>query len=233
LVPKSFESSMATTPLIPLLDLESARLPPGPRVLSQAQARDIHRQRLIAGFARAAGEKGYAATTIGDVVAGANVSKRTFYEHFADLHDCFLTAYEAFAEQVMAVVAQAVADSAGTWRERIAAGLDAYLNALAQEPRITRVFLVDILGAGGVALARRRAVHQRFAELIQDLVRRHADQLPAGYELDGVMAHALVGAIHELVLIAIEQDRGTQLPELHAATARLVGAVLATGEERN
>lgn len=222
---------MPTAPLIPLLDLEASRLPPGPRVVSQAQARRIHRERLIAGFSRAASAKGYAATTIADVVAAANVSKRTFYEHFADLQDCFLATYDAFADQVIAVVAQAVEDSQGSWRERIAAGLDAYLNALAQEPTVTRVFLLEILGAGGVALARRRAVHQRFAELIQDLVQRHRDQLPPGYRLDGVLAHALVGAIDELVLMAVEQGRGTELPELQAATARLVGAVLAIGGE--
>jgi AcrR family transcriptional regulator len=222
---------LTASPLIPLLDLDASRLPPGPRVLSQDQARRIHRERLIAGFARAASAKGYAATTIADVVAAANVSKRTFYEQFADLQDCFLAAYDAFADQVIAVVAQAVEDAQGSWRERIAAGLDAYLNALAQEPTVTRVFLLEILGAGGAALARRRAVHQRFAELIEELVQRHRDQLPPGYRLDGVLAHALVGAIDELVLIAIEQGRGTELPELQAATARLVGAVLAIGAE--
>jgi AcrR family transcriptional regulator len=222
---------LADTPLIPLLDLGASRLPPGPRVLSQDQARRIHRERLIAGFSRAASAKGYGATTIADVVAAAGVSKRTFYEHFADLQDCFLAAYDAFADQVIAVVAHAVEESQGSWRERIAAGLDAYLNALAHEPTVTRVFLLEILGAGGAALSRRRAVHQRFAELIQELVQRHRDQLPPGYRLDGVLAHALVGAIDELVMIAIEQGRATELPELQAATARLVGAVLSIGGE--
>jgi AcrR family transcriptional regulator len=198
-------------------------------VLSGDEVRRIHRARLIVGFARAASAKGYGSTTIGDVVAQANVSKRTFYEQFGDLQDCFLSAYDAFAEQVMAVVAAAVEGAEGTWRERIAAGLDAYLNALAEEPEVTRVFLLDVLGAGSDALARRRAVHERFAELIEDLVGRHADRLPAGYRLERVMAHALVGAINELVLIAIEQDRATELPELQAAAGRLVGAALATG----
>src|SRR5262249_52961093 len=52
-------------------------------------AADLRRD-LADGLAAAITDKGYAATTIADIVARARVSKRTFYEHFADKEACLL-----------------------------------------------------------------------------------------------------------------------------------------------
>ena len=45
-------------------------------------------------MAQVVAEKGYAATTVADVVERAGVSRRTFYEQFADKEACFLAAYD-------------------------------------------------------------------------------------------------------------------------------------------
>src|SRR5690606_39546059 len=42
------------------------------------------RGRLITAFVECVEEKGYAATTLGDIVAAARVSRSTFYEHFTN-----------------------------------------------------------------------------------------------------------------------------------------------------
>src|SRR3954447_11842422 len=128
-----------------------------------------HRERLVLGMVAAVAERGYAATTITDVVRHARVSRRTFYEHFADKEACFLAAYDAVSDAVLAGITEAAAHGA-TFEERILASVRAYLEALAAEPAIARVFTVDILGAGPAALARRRAVLRRFAAHIQALV---------------------------------------------------------------
>ena len=60
-----------------------------------------HRARLTGGLAAAIEEKGYAAVTIADVVARARVSKRTFYEHFADKEACFLALYSETSDELL------------------------------------------------------------------------------------------------------------------------------------
>ena len=55
-------------------------------------------------FAAASAEKGYAATTIADIVRHARVSKRTFYEHFADKEDCLLAGYQHVSDRMMNVL---------------------------------------------------------------------------------------------------------------------------------
>jgi AcrR family transcriptional regulator len=184
-----------------------------------------HRERLVLGMVDAVAERGYAATTITDVVRHARVSRRTFYEHFADKESCFLAAYDAVSDGVLAGIAGAEA-GARDWQGRILAGVRAYLDALAAEPAIARVFTVEILSAGPAALARRRKVLRRFAAHIQDQVGAAiADGAPV-VPLSDHEALAVVGAIHELVLDALEENRGAELPGLERDVAAVVSALL-------
>jgi AcrR family transcriptional regulator len=193
--------------------------------LSAVTAGPAHRERLVLGMVAAVAERGYAATTITDVVRHARVSRRTFYEHFGDKETCFLAAYDSVSDAVLAQIGDAAGDAA-EWEEQILAGVRAYLAALAAEPAVARVFTVEILGAGPAALARRRQVLRRFAAHIQ---RQVADAIAVGAPtapLSDATALALVGAIHELVLAMLEEDRGAELPALERDVAAMVGAVL-------
>ncbi|MEZ5169071.1 MAG: TetR/AcrR family transcriptional regulator [Acidimicrobiales bacterium] len=44
--------------------------------------------------------KGYAATTVADVIALAGICGRTFYEHFADLADAVVSAHDLLERRV-------------------------------------------------------------------------------------------------------------------------------------
>ena len=121
-----------------------------------------HRERLVAGMVAAVVERGYAATTITDVVRHARVSRRTFYEHFEDKEACFLAAYDAVSDAILTAI-EGAASEHEEWPERLRAGVRAYLDGLTAEPALARVFTVDILSAGPAALTRRRTVLHRFA----------------------------------------------------------------------
>jgi AcrR family transcriptional regulator len=193
--------------------------------LAAAAAGPNHRERLVLGMVAAVAERGYGATTITDVVRHARVSRRTFYEHFSDKEACFLAAYDAVSDGVLGEIA-AVAPAGAGWEEQIIAGVHAYLHALAEQPAVARVFTVDILGAGPAALARRRAVLRRFATHVQGQVAAAIAGGAPVTPLADTAALALVGAIHELVLAALEEDRGAELPALEDDVAALVSAVL-------
>jgi AcrR family transcriptional regulator len=199
---------------------------PNPPLLVALAAASGHRERLVAGMVVAVSERGYAATTITDVVRHARVSRRTFYEHFADKEACFLAAYDAVSGEVLAAIEGATAE-ADDWTERLVAGVRAYLRALADAPAIARVFTAEILSAGPHALARRRAVLRRFAAALRAQVDAAADAGAPVRRIGDETALALAGAVHELVLDALEADRGTDLPALEGPIADVVGAVVA------
>jgi AcrR family transcriptional regulator len=202
-----------------------------PRVLPRGRHRierevvlASQRGRLIDGIASAVAEKGYAATTVADVVGRAGVSRKTFYEHFDDKLDCFLAAYDIGVEVLLGRLQDAW-DEPGPFPDQLNAAVDAYLQTLADEPEFARTFLIEALAAGPVALERRAAVHARFAAQMRAA---HSEtDLP---ELPPEAYAAAVGAINELVAERVRQGQVDTLPEL-AGTVRAIEIRLLSGPE--
>lgn len=178
-----------------------------------------HRSRLLEGMARAVADKGYADTTIADIVREASVSRRTFYEHFAGKADCLVALYEAASHNGLKVLRDAIAPQHG-WEEQLERALGAYLGCMAASPVLMRTLFIEILGLGPAGMAARRRVNQEIADYMLAVVNRGARR-----QLTPELAMAVVGGIHELVLQAIEDGKVTELPELTATAAELVKAV--------
>jgi AcrR family transcriptional regulator len=186
---------------------------------------------LVAAMAEALTLRRYADVTVDDVAARAGVPRATFFQHFADREACFLATYSACGDLLRAQTTEAVLASAGQpYEERIAAGVRAYLQTLADEPGLARAFLRDVQDAGPEALRRRRRVNEQFAAMLVTLAEQHAAELPAGYAVHPDMARELVEALEELVLGNLADDRAHDLPRLTATATRLIHAALVVGD---
>ncbi len=173
-----------------------------------------HRHRLLEGMAHAVAAKGYADTTIADIVREASVSRRTFYEHFQTKADCLIALYEASSHNALKVLRDAI-DPAHEWQTQVERALAAYLGCMASNPILMRTLFIEILGLGTPGLAARRRVNQEIADFMLGAI---------GEGLTPQMAMAVVGGINELVLQYIEQDRVAQLGELVVPASALVRA---------
>ena len=180
-----------------------------------------HRSRLLQGMAHAVAARGYAATTIADIVREASVSRRTFYEHFDGKAECLVALYEAASHNALQVLRGAL-DPAQPWDAQVEQALAAYLGCLASNPVLMRTLFVEILGLGPAGLASRRRVNEEIAGFILELVNggRRRKQ-----PLSPQMAMAIVGGINELVLDCVERDRVSAIEQLVAPAAQLVRAV--------
>jgi AcrR family transcriptional regulator len=203
--------NVAATPDIP------RRLPRGTHGLDPSLVAASQRARLLESVGRTVADKGYAAATIDDIVRGAGVSKKTFYEHFEDKLGCFLAAYEAASDELYEHV-RAAQDSADDWVGRTHAGIHAYLRWLAAEPALARVFLIEIAAAGPEALACRERLRDRYAERMRQL---HDQSVGVPDEI----FHAVVAAADDLVVRRLRD--GTDLLELEPILLRLQVAQLA------
>jgi AcrR family transcriptional regulator len=218
--------NVASSPDIP------RRLPRGTHGLDPSLVAASQRTRLLEAVGRTVAEKGYGATTIEDIVRGAGVSKKTFYEHFMDKLDCFLAAYEAASDELFEHVRgaqnaaeRAAADGAGgagsaAWLGRTRAGIHAYLRWLAAEPALARVFLIEVAAAGPDALERRERLRDRYAERMRDL--QVANSVP-----DEIF-HAAVAGADDLVVRRLRE--GGDLLELEPILLYLQVALLAAPE---
>lgn len=189
-----------------------------------AVAQHEHHARLLEGMAKALAAKGYADTTIADIVREAAVSRRSFYEHFATKSDCLLALYEAASEQALVVLIGAV-DPLQPWQTQVEHAVTAYLNFLAEDPALLKTLFVEILGLGLPGLAVRRKVNAQIAGFISAAtVGEQGARL-----MTPELAMTLVGGINELILQAIEEDRPTDLRRLVEPATRLIRAVAMSG----
>jgi AcrR family transcriptional regulator len=182
------------------------QLPRGRHGLPRETVTESQRGRIIESMIEAVARRGFPETRVADVVEGAGVARKTFYDFFDDKQECFLAAYDQVSGQLFETTSAAFNDRADApWAERIRVSMAALLELLAGWPDGARFAIVEVHAAGPKALARRDAALRQFTELVD------AGRSESSLELPGMTSVAIVGGINELLYTEI----------LHGATARL------------
>ena len=182
------------------------------------------RERLLDGIADAVAEKGYADTTIADIVAAARVSKRTFYQHFTGKEACFTALYVTASTRSLMVLRDTVDTSLG-WHAQVERAISAYLSNLSEQPKRAQTLYVEILRMGEAGLALRRSAHHRFASWIVEVLETERPLSDESRVMAFALACAVIGGIHELILQSLERDDCARLLDLVAPSSHLVRAV--------
>jgi AcrR family transcriptional regulator len=147
-----------------------------------------------------AARDGYPQASVAEITAQAGVSRRTFYEHFANREECFLAALTAVQERLLRHVRSAVA---GEQPERaLQAALAALLAFASAHPEETSVLTGESLRAGSGALYVRDAGIVAIERAVGDAY----GGLPAGAAVPDVSTRMLVGGLHRL--LATRRRRG-------------------------
>lgn len=187
--------------------------------MPQAYAVRSDRERLREAMVRVAAAKGYEATTIADVVEFAGLSPEAFYDEFTGKEDCFLEAYDAIIDVLVAHVNSAFGAAPGEWPERVAAALRALVELLAAEAEIARMAMVEVTAAGPEARERYRAALARFTPFLEE-GRAYSGR---GDELPPDTARFAIGGATSMIFDEVRAGRG---PELVRLLPDLVFAVL-------
>ena len=188
-------------------------LPSGRHSLTRETVLASQRGRLLDAMAQAVAEHGYGNTTIAHVVSHAVVSRKTFYDHFADKSDCFLAMYDTGIMFLLGRIAETI-EGQNDPHSRLVVGLQAFLNILSAEPAFCRAIIIEVHAAGPEALARRRAVLGVFADRYLDANQQARKNGAKIAELSEDRALAVVGGILDLVSTRVETGRTAQLSEL-------------------
>ena len=145
-------------------------------------------------------QQGAANVSVADVVERSGVSRRTFYEAFADREDCFLAAFEGALASVSQRVLPAYR-AEGKWRERIRAGIVAFLSFLDEEPAVGRLLIVGSLSGDSRMLERRERVIALVSDAIDEgrTPKATSAQSANGALLPALTAEGLVGGALALI----------------------------------
>jgi len=182
-----------------------------PEGLPRAYVVRSSRERLLEAMVRVAAAKGYEATTVADVVEFAGVGEDAFHADFDGKEECFLEAYDAVMDVLVAHVESAFeACAAEPWPQRIVAGLRALVELLAAEADIARMAMVEVTAAGVAARERYRAALARFTPFLEE-GRAYSSQ---GEKLPADTARLAIGGATSTIFDEVRAGRGPELPRL-------------------
>jgi AcrR family transcriptional regulator len=187
------------------------RLPRGRHGLSPEFVARNQRERLISGLTEVLYEVGYQRTTVSLIGQRASVSKSDFYKHFESKDDCFFAAYEEAVERIREQVLAACGKyPKGEWQLRVSSGIEALLGALARNPALASISLVEGLRAG-------RGVYDRYQAAVESFVaylRDGAPEAPGGGEVPEAIDEAVVGGIASLLGRRVLAGEAEQIDQL-------------------
>jgi AcrR family transcriptional regulator len=201
---------------------------------------EMQRRRLLTATVELALQGGIQAVSVATLCARAGVSRRTFYELFADREDCLRAAFEDSLQSATQTVARAVADTNasgtggigrtggvgrpggvgrhGGWRERVRTGLVALLCLFDQEPGTARLLVVEALAADPTTLELRRSTLEQ-AAMILDEGRTEAR---TGRQPPPLTAEGIVGAVLSVIHARLIAHDPRPLSELAGSLMALI-----------
>lgn len=196
------------------------KLPPGRHGLPRQFVLHNQRARLVEAATHVFGTRSFGEARVADVLEHSAISRKTFYEQFADKEACFLAAYDAAAARARDA-ARAAAREHDRPDEGLRAGIEALLRFLADEPALARLLVVEVTGAGPTALRRRNDAVRAFAAI---LARSEGQEPP-------VAAQVTAGGIWEVMHALVLEGRAGELPELADSLVEIALAQLGDGDD--
>lgn len=189
---------MAAKTTQPPEPLEAPKPAPRPRKPSGPVAREQFRAgqriRLALAMIEAIAEDGYRATRVADVISRAGVSRKTFYQHFANKEECLLATFELVADEGMRRVESAYRDAEG-WPGRVEAAIGALFGSAIDNPGALRLSLVEMAAVGPVAIERRERSIERYEAFLRDAL----ELAPGEGTVADMALKAVVGGLNRVL----------------------------------
>jgi AcrR family transcriptional regulator len=195
-------------------------LPRGRHGLSRDVVVNSQRTRMLRAMAEGMYEHGYVGTPVAEIIKRAGVSRETFYQQFSSKQDCFL----AMLNQTIAELADHMAPgltAPGSPAERIEVLIGLYLDGVARDPVVARMFLVESFAAGPEVAKRRAVLQRRFIDALSGFVGAETPEARFACE-------SFIASVVAMVTIRVAAGETDGIRDLQQPLAELVRRVLQT-----
>ncbi len=132
---------------------------------TQAERSEATTGAIVAAAHRLFAAKGFAATSIDDILAAAGATRGALYHHFESKTEIFRAAFEEQEKVLMQAVTRASATKRDSW-SAFRAGCEAFLEACL-DPAMQRIVLIDAPSAIGWEAM--REIEHRYARAVLEL----------------------------------------------------------------
>jgi AcrR family transcriptional regulator len=192
--------------------------------VTRATSLATFRQRLLVGLAASIADRGFAATTIADIVREAQTSRRTFYAEFATREDCYVELLRATNETLAQRITAGV-DPEAPWPTQVRQAVDAYVDTALTERPLTVSWIRELPALGSLGHDVQKAATDTMVDVVVVLTRGEQFAAAGIAPLTIPQARLLIGGIRELTARTLED--GEDLVTLRATIGQAAIALLA------
>jgi AcrR family transcriptional regulator len=182
------------------------------------------RERLLFGLAASIAERGFAATTIADIVREAQTSRRTFYAEFATREECYVELLRATNDTLARRITDAV-DVEASWPSQVLQAVDAYVDTASSERHLTLSWIRELPALGALGHDVQKAATDTMVDLVVVLTRGERFGEAGIAPLTLAQGRLLIGGIRELTARTLEDDG--DLGELRSTIGQVATVLLA------
>ncbi len=200
-------SSQAAAPTVAPL---YARLPHGPHRLARDEVVLHQRTRIHGALIEAVARNGYEQTSVKEVIALAGVSRRSFYEQFANKQAAFLATFDLLARRQLQQIRSAYLASDGHLAQRLGAGVGRFAQTITEDHKASVLVVLEAQTAGVDGVQR---LHRATSACEQMLAQGFA-QAPDGVALPAPVVRAIAGGLHGAASACLRGGRPSAEPEL-------------------
>ncbi|MBJ7331987.1 MAG: TetR/AcrR family transcriptional regulator [Solirubrobacteraceae bacterium] len=165
------------------------------------ERRRERRQRLLDAGLELLGTRGYAQTTVSDVLGHAGLTSRYFYEHFENREALLAAVYDQAVLRGYGALAEALQrHDDDPLSVSLPAQLEALYAVVVDDPRMARVIFVEAVGVSSAMEAHRRTVMRRVAATMAERIEARAARGEIPERDFQTITIGMLGAMHELVV---------------------------------
>ena len=168
------------------------RLPHGPHRLERDEVILHQRSRIFGALIESIGTDGYEGTSVKNTIALAGVSRRSFYEMYANKEECFLAAFDMLTRRDIRRLRKAYAAAGGGFRKRFGASMRRFAQMTVEDRKAVILVMLEAQRAGPLGARRFR----RALGACEQLLTRALTEEPDANLLAPPIVKAIVGGLH-------------------------------------
>lgn len=189
-------------------------LPRGSNCLDPQVVQLSQRGRLIEAVAYCIHQKGYAATTVKDLIERAGISKATFYQIFKDKEDCYLHSFVRISSAHIKSLNEAYSDPKLSVQEKLERSIMAYLEHLMQNTVYANSFFALAPYSTANVLVELRKIKEHYIALLRHWFESQSIETPT-LKLPDDVYRILIEGVLNFLRIWIMRGFDTPLTQVH------------------
>ena len=185
------------------------RLPHGPHRLERNEVVLNQRTRIHGAMVEAVARYGYEGASVRQIIGLAGVSRRSFYEQFANKQACFLATFDLIAAREVKQIRRAYLLARGSLEDRMRIAFQRLARSTEDDRNATVLVVLEAQKAGPDGVLRLR----KASNACEHMLARSLGEAPRATALPVPILRGIAGGLHAITSTFLRESRSDDLAE--------------------